>query len=159
MRTWIWLEKIFESGMLSFDHKSHRLFISQPVAVLLMANGADGWTKSIHAIYQYTYFRLLQQAWEDFMQKEELAAVRNAMSSPAGDKITRDDIERIKRSRRSEIAVGDMEPPKIEPFEFFILPDSTEAKVEPLGIGYYDPNKREMEVATWEDVKSLIKTP
>lgn len=142
--------------MLSFDDKAHRLFITQPFASLLMARGAEGWVNSIQNIYQYIYWKQAQQAWESYFQEEELAAVRNAVSSPAGDSITRDDIERIKRSRRAEIAISDMEPPKVEPFEFLIIPDSTEAKVEPIAIGYYDPNTGEMEIATWEEVKSYI---
>lgn len=171
--------------MLSFDNKAHRLFITQPFASLLMANGANGWINSIHAIYQYTYLRLSQQAWEEYMQKEELAAVREAMKRPApnsslsgqgvdstnqqnksrpsiqggvgGGSLTRSDIDRIKWSRRQEIALSDMEPPKVEPFEFFIIPDSTEAAVEPIAVGSYDPNTGQMEVATWEDVKPLLQ--
>ena len=156
LQTWAWLESIFESGMLSFDEKEHRLFILQPMAVLLMAKGAEGWVNSIHSIYQYLHWRQTQKEWEKFFQKEELAAVRMALNGPSGDKLTNEDIERIKRSRRAEIASSDMEAPKVEPFEFFIIPNSTEAKVEPIGIGYYDPNTGEMEVAAWEEVKSSL---
>ena len=155
LQTWQWLEKLFQSGMMSFDDKAHRLFITQPLAVVLMANGADGWVNSIHAIYQYTYWRTSQQAWDDYMQKEEVAAVRNALAQDA--KLQRMDIDRIKWSRRQEIALSDMQPPKMEPFEFFIIPNSTEGKVEPLAVGYYDPNTEKMEVATWDEVKSLLK--
>lgn len=165
---------MFQSGMISFDDKAHRLFITQPLAVVLMANGADGWINSIHAIYQYTYLRLSQEAWEDYLQKEELAAVREAMNDPSpalpregakslpsgrsgGGSLSRSDIDRIRWSRRQQIGLSDMEPPKVEPFEFFIIPDSTEAKVEPLAVGYYDPNTGEMDVATWDDVSNLLK--
>ena len=58
---------------------------------------------------------------------------------------------------KREIALSDMQPPKMEPFEFFIIPNSTEGKVEPLAVGYYDPNTEKMEVATWDEVKSLLK--
>lgn len=153
--------------MLSFDPKAHRLFIAQPFASLLMANGAAGWINSIHAIYQYTYLRLSQQAWEDYLQREELAAVREALQtakehqpsavSPQPSSLSRSDIDRIKWSRRQQIALSDMEPPKVEPFEFFIIPLTTEAKVEPLAVGYYDPNTGQMDVATWDDVKALLK--
>ena len=169
MQTWRWLEQVFQSGMMGFDHKAHRLFIAQPFASLLMANGADGWINSIHAIYQYTYLRLLQEAWDEYMQKEELAAVREAMEkaksqeddnsqlSTLNYQLSRSDIDRIRWSRRQQIGLSDMEPPKVEPFEFFIIPDSTEAKVEPLAVGYYDPNTGEMNVATWSDVAQLLK--
>lgn len=159
LQTWRWLEQAFEAGLLLFDAKQHRLFIMQPMAKALMANGADGWVNSIHAIFEYTYFRLCQQEWEGYMQSEELAAVRNAMATaeptPAenpsalshqSSALSREDIERIKRARRAEIALSDMEPPKVEPFEFFIIPDSKEAKVEPVAIGFYDPETGRMEV-------------
>lgn len=155
MQTWSWLEQVFQSGMLGFDHKAHRLFIAQPFASLLMANGADGWINSIHAIYQYTYLRLSQEAWEDYLQKEELAAVREALSK--NPKLQRSDIDRIRWSRRQEIGLSDMEPPKVEPFEFFIIPDSTEAAVEPIAVGSYDPNTGQMEVAVWNEVKILLE--
>ena len=133
----------------------------------------------MHNIYNYVHFLQTQQAWEEYMQKEELAAVRDAMKrpapassgSPAGStnaevnsslftlhsSLTREDIDRIRLARRQQIAFSDMEPPKVEPFEFFIIPLSTEAKVEPLAVGYYDPNTGQMDVATWDDVTQLLK--
>lgn len=153
LQTWRWLERMFETGMLSFDEKQHRLFILQPLAVLLMAHGAEGWVNSIHAIYQYTYFRQCQKAWEEYIGKEELEEVRRKME---GANLTREDIERIKRARRKEIAFSDMEAPEVEAFEFFIIPDSTDAKVEPVAVGHYDPATEQMEVATWEEVQRLM---
>jgi len=154
LQTWQWVERLFQCGMLSFDDKSHRLYIMQSLAVLLMAKGVEGWVNSIHAIYQYTYWRTSQKLWEEFMQKEELAALREAIDK--NPKLLRADIERIKWSKRQSIDFSDMQPPKVEPFEFFIIPDSTEAAVEPLAIGTYDPNTEEMEIATWNEVKSLL---
>ena len=179
LQMWALLEKLFDAGQISFDRKAHRLFITQPVASLLMSRGADAWVQSVHNIYNYVHFLQTQQAWEDYMQREELAAVREAMKrpapapsgSPAGStnaevnsslftlhsSLTREDIDRIRLARRQQIAFSDMEPPKVEPFEFFIIPLSTEAKVEPLAVGYYDPNTGEMNVATWDDVAQLLK--
>ena len=125
------------------------------MAVLMLANGADGWVNSVHAIYQYTYWRKAQQSLEEYMQKEELVAVRKALAK--NSKLQRMDIDRIKWSRRQEIALSDMQPPKVHPFEFFIIPNSTEAVVEPLAVGLYDPNTEKMEVATWDEVKALLK--
>ena len=167
LQTWSWLEQVFQSGMLSFDNKTHRLFITQPVASLLMSRGADAWVQSVHNIYNYVHFLQTQQAWDEYMQKEEMKAVREAMQAakehqPSAvshhpSSISRSDIDRIRLARRQQIAFSDMEPPKVEPFEFFIIPLSTEAKVEPLAVGYYDPNTGEMDVATWDDVAQLLK--
>ena len=167
LQTWALLEKLFDAGQISFDRKAHRLFITQPVASLLMSKGADAWVKSVHNIYNYVHFLQTQQAWDEYMQKEELAAVREAMQatkehqpsaiSPHPSALSRQDIDRIRLARRQQIAFSDMEPPKVEPFEFFIIPLTTEAKVEPLAVGYYDPNTGQMDVATWDDVKTLLK--
>ena len=179
LQTWALLEKLFDAGQISFDRKAHRLFITQPVASLLMSHGADAWVQSVHNIYNYVHFLQTQQAWDEYMQKEELAAVRDAMKRPAPDpsgspagspnaeansqfsilnsQLSRSDIDRIRLARRQQIAFSDMEPPKVEPFEFFIIPLSTEAKVEPLAVGYYDPNTGQMDVAAWDDVAQLLK--
>ena len=92
------------------------------------------------------------------LPKSILAAVREALSGPQGDKVTREDVQRIKQTRRAEIALSDMEPLKMEQFEFFIIPDSKQAKVEPLAVGYYDPDRGKMEVAAWDEVKLMLKT-
>ena len=155
LHMWAGLERLFESGVLSFDQKAHRLFITQPMATLLLANGADGWLRGVHNIYEYVHWRQTQQAFDEYLQQEELKAVRQAMKGAAN--ITRDDIDRIKRTCRQEIAFTDMPVVKAEPFEFFIIPDSVEAKVEPLAVGYYDPDSGQMDVATWEDVKQILE--
>ena len=167
LQMWALLEKLFDAGQISFDRKAHRLFITQPVASLLMSRGADAWVQSVHNIYNYVHFLQTQQAWDEYIQKEELAAVRDAMQaakehqpssvSHQPSSISRSDIDRIRLARLQQIAFSDMEPPKVEPFEFFIIPLSTEAKVEPLAVGYYDPNTGEMDVATWDDVAQLLK--
>lgn len=167
LQTWALLEKLFDAGQISFDRKAHRLFITQPVASLLMSKGADAWVQSVHNIYNYVHFLQTQQAWDEYMQREEMKAVREAMQaakehqpsavSHQPSSISRQDIDRIRLARRQQIAFSDMEPPKVEPFEFFIIPLTTEAKVEPIAVGYYDPNTSEMDVATWDDVAQLLK--
>ena len=137
-----------------------------------MSHGADAWVQSVHNIYNYVHFLQTQQAWDEYMQKEEMKAVRDAMQAlgdgssrdsershknrPLGE-LSRSDIDRIRLARRQQIAFSDMEPPKVEPFEFFIIPLSTEAKVEPIAVGYYDPATAQMDVAPWSDVAQLLK--
>lgn len=155
LQLWIWLEKLFDAGQLTFDYKAHRLFITQPLASLFMSRGAGAWVQSVHNIYEYVHWLQTQQSWEEYIQREELAAVREAVRQ--GQNLSRADIDRIKIARCQQIAFSDMEPPKVEPFEFFIIPLSTEAKVEPIAVGYYDPNTSEMNVASWSDVQQLLK--
>ena len=151
LQMWALLEKLFDAGQISFDHKAHRLFITQPVASLLMSRGADAWVQSVHNIYNYVHFLQTQQAWDEYMP------MANSSLFTFHSSLTREDIDRIRLARRQQIAFSDMEPPKVEPFEFFIIPLSTEAKVEPLAVGYYDPSTGEMDVAPWDEVQSLMQ--
>ena len=165
LRVYGWIERLFECGLLSFDYGAHRLFIAQPLALVLMQKGAEGWVRSVHHIYNYTTMRAYQQGCAEAMQREELAAVRRASEElkvkseklRVKGELTRDDVERIRRSRRMELTQGDMPEVKVEPFEFFIIPDSTAPQVEPLAVGWFNPETGEMDVAAWEDVKHLIK--
>ena len=119
LRMYAWLDKLFTSGVLHFDADNHRLMMEQSLAVLLMAKGADGWANAVREIYRYVHFRLTQEAWETYMHREEVKAVRTILNQ--GRELKRDDIERIKSARRMEIAQGDMQPPKVEGFEFFVI--------------------------------------
>jgi len=154
---WRLLERMFMTGMLTFDEKANRLFIAQPFAVMMMAGGADGWVNSVRNIYLYTYWRRSREAWEAFLRQEELAAVRKAVREAGQVRLSSDDIARIKRARRWEVSVSDMKAPAVNPFEFFIIPDSTAGVQEPVAVGYYNPSDGEMEIAAWQDVKPYLR--
>lgn len=168
LRTYGWIEHLFQTGLLSFDRQQHRLFITQSLAYLLMQRGADAWVNAVHHIYNYTHLTAYQQACADYIQREELAAVRRAVTAPDGfvtvpeasasgkHPLSRADIDRIRRARCMELTQHDMPDVKVEPFEFFIIPDTTAPKVEPLAIGHYDPATGHMDIASWNDVKQLL---
>ena len=165
-RTIVTLQK---SGLLAWNQRDRQLLISAPLAVLFM-DSAERWTGFIQTLTLYEQYRLQSAAWAEYIQKEELKAVREAMKD-GGSKmedgktstisrqpsaLSREDVERIRRARRAEIAQTDMEPPVIKEFDFFIIPESTEAHPEPIAVGHYNPQTQEMEMATWEDVRSLL---
>lgn len=176
------LDTMQEKGLLSWDWKSRRLFIELPLAIVMMQN-AESWRNFIQNLYLWQYSKECDRAWADFMQKEELKAVREyakkaasvPAASTAGKKaLTRGDIERIRTARRNEILLSDMQPPKVEGFEFFIVspPDlHTEPPLHqqggvgggssPVGqlvaVGHFDPDTERIEMATWEEVSSLLK--
>lgn len=158
------LDKLEASGMMVWDMKSRRLFIEQPLA-LVMLRTAESWQNFIQNCYLWLYYREVQTAWESFMLDEELKAVRKAKEK-SKRQLKRSDVERIRRARRDEILQSDMEPPKIEPFEFFIVrpaaevPDNQDAN-DPIGhlvaVGHYDPATEQMEMALWSDVAPLLR--
>lgn len=175
------LDRLEQSGLLTFDAKSRRLFIAQSLALLMMKD-AESWVNFIQNVYLWLYYQQAQQAWADHMLKEELAAVRRAardtggtvpsvMSptsqeglspsvSPAPEErnpLSRADIERIRLAARQQVAESDIEPPKVEPFEMFIVEDTVDAKPKIIAVGYFDPETNDMELAPWSEVEPLIK--
>lgn len=151
------LERLMEAGLLAWEPRQRRLLIMQPLAVVMMRT-AESWQAFVRNTYLWTYSLQARQAWEDFFRREELAAVRRAQAAlPEGRTLSRDDVERIRRARRQEIAATDMEPPRVEPFEMFILPDSTEAAPKPIAVGWFDPETDRQEIAPWSEVETLLK--
>ena len=158
------LDQLEKGGMLSFDTKNRRLFIEEPLALVMMAGGAEKWTNFIRNCFTWLYHRQCAEA------------VR--VASKQYTAMTMADVERVRRARRDEIAQGDMEPPKVEAFEFFVVRavDAT-AKPSPaekngrcgtatnktavpageiLAVGHYDPETEQLELGAWEDVSLYL---
>ena len=172
------LDAMEKGGMLSFDTRNRRLFIEEPLALIMMAGGAEKWTNFIQNCFTWLYHRQCTEAWKAYILKEELDAVRVATNKYTA--MTRADIERVRRARRDEIAQGDIQPPKVEPFEFFVVravslakaSASTEPKPtennendgkrqavpagEILAVGHYDPDTEQLEIGAWEDVSLYL---
>ena len=123
------------------------MFVEQPLALLMMRK-AETWIAFMQNLYNYTYYQQCQRAWQDYMIREELAAVRKAQKG--GVQLSRYDIERIRRQRRDEILANAIEPPKVEGFEFFIVGEKL------IAVGFYDPDKGDMEMAPWDEVQPYL---
>jgi len=70
--------------------------------------------------------------------------------------LSRADVERIRLAARQQVAESDIEPPKIEPFEFFIVQDTTDAAAKLIAVGYFNPETNDMEIAPWSEVEPLL---
>ena len=176
------LEMFADKGLLEWNAKLRQLYIDSNLALLMMCD-VDSWQHFIGGVYTWLYGRECNRAWDEFMDKEGLKAVREYMARlPKGKTLSRQDIDRIREARRMEIAQSDMQPPKIEGFEFFIIapPDLQHSgdgsavnaglsQTEPspnqpndsvvgklISVGHYDPTTDHMEMALWEEVQSLI---
>lgn len=164
------LERLQTSGLLAWDAKQRRVLIAEPLAFIYMSK-AETWQAFMQNLYLWTYYTACNEAWEAYMQKEELKAVRVAMAEREqvevtadgktqkqhSPNLTRDDIDRIRRARRAEIAQSDMKPPRVEGFEFFIIRDTTGAQPDIVAVGHYDPDTEQIEMATWQEVKLLLE--
>lgn len=154
------LDRLEDSGLLAWDAKNRRLLIAEPLALLMMKD-AESWQTFIgQSCYLWLYNRECNAAWDAYMQREELAAVRHAMTDAAREHktLSRMDVDRIKRSRRNEIAQSEVEPPRVKPFEFFIVRDTKEAQEQLVAVGTFDPQADTIEMATWEEVRLRLQT-
>lgn len=159
-------EQLEKANLLSFDQKNRRLFIEQPLAIVMMAGDVEKWKAFINNAFIWLYHRQCTEAWENFLLKEELNAVRLATKEHSG--MTRADVERVRRQRRDEILESDMKAPKIEPFEFFVVREANRDEAAKAGskdsvpagtilaVGRYDMQSEQLEMAAWEDVKALF---
>lgn len=152
------LDRLEQSGLLTFDTKSKRLFIAQSLAVLMMKD-AESWVNFVTNVFQWLYYQQAQQSWNDHFLKEELAAVRKASLGENHQtvQLSRSDVERIRFAARQQVAESDIEPPKVEPFEMFIVEDTVDTKPKILAVGYFNPETNDMELAPWSEIEPLIK--
>ena len=153
------LDRLEQSGLLTFDSKSRRLFISQSLAVLTMLRSPEAYVATVQNLYLWTYWQQIQQVTADTMLKAELAAVRAASvgENHETNQLSRADIERIRLAARQQVAESDVEPPKVEPFEIFIVEDTVDAKPKIIAVGYFDPETNDTELAPWSEVEPLIR--
>lgn len=152
------LDRLEQSGLLVWDQKQRRLFIAQSLAILMMKD-AESWVNFVTNVFQWLYYQQAQEAWNAHFLKEELAAVRQASVGDNHEtvQLCRPDIERIRLAARQQVAESDIEPPKVEPFEFFIVQDTTDAAAKLIAVGYFDPETNATELAPWSEVEPLIK--
>ena len=101
------LNELEKGGMLSFDINNRRLFIEEPLALVMMTGGAKKWENFIGNCFVWLYHRQCSEAWDQYIKTEELDAVRVASKQYAA--MTRADVERVRRVRRDEIMEGDGE--------------------------------------------------
>ena len=199
------LDRLEQSGLLVWDQKQRRLFISQSLAVVMMRS-AETWVNFITNTYQWLYYQQAQEAWNAHFLRAELAAVRRASRDTVGtvpsvmsptsqeglspsvsaaetersfrppltedcsiktqspdsggesaSPLSRADVERIRLAARQQVAESDIEPPKVEPFEFFIVQDTTDAAARLIAVGYFNPETNDTELAPWSEVEPLLK--
>lgn len=152
------LDRLEQSGLLVWDQKQRRLFIAQSLFVLT-ASDAESFVTFTQNVYLWLTYQESQRLWNDHFLREELAAVRRASVGDNHEtvQLSRADVERIRLAARQQVAESDIEPPKIEPFEFFIVQDTTDAAAKLIAVGYFNPETNDMELAPWSEVEPLLK--
>ena len=151
------LDRLEQSGLLVWSPKERRMLIAQPLALLTMRS-AETFQAFVQRLYLWTYQREAMRVCSDTMLREELAAVRKASEElrVKSEELSRADVERIRRARREQLLLEDMPEVKVEPFEFYIVGDSVEARAPLLAVGWFNPDTDSIEMATWEEVEPFL---
>lgn len=152
------LDRLEQSGMLVWDQKQRRLFIAQSLFVLT-ARDAESFVTFTQNVYLWLTYQECQRLWSEHFLKTELAAVRKASVGDNHEtvRLSRADVERIRLAARRQVAESDVETPKVEPFEIFIVEDTVDAKPKIIAVGFFDPETNDMELAPWSEIEPLIK--
>lgn len=167
------LETMEKKGLLLWDTKNRRLFIAEPLAILMIQK-KQGWIAFLQNVAYWQYYKEAQDSWDSYIRNEELNAVRRAKRKYA--MLTKKDIERIRRQRRSEVQEAEKNAIEIKPFELFILGDnyegsyiqvseettnaakeSKEANNHVIAVGDYNPITQQVNMALWKDVQSALQ--
>lgn len=169
------LEQLQKSGLLLWDQAQRRLYLEQPMAVLMMKSNKT-WATFLQNCFYWIYYNECVGAMDGLILDEELKAVRRAKK--ICNTLTMRDIQRIKSARRNEIAFEDYEKhaPEVKPFEFFVIRENSDAipksknkggtdeenegRVaggELLCVGQYDPEAEHFDIALWTDVQIFIR--
>ena len=61
------IEQLTKSHMLIWELKDRRLFIAQPLAMVMLSRGAEAWRNFLNNVYLYHVFCLQQQQWDQYV--------------------------------------------------------------------------------------------
>lgn len=167
------LGRMEKKGLILWDRKERRLFLAEPLAIL-MIESEDKWKNFLQNVGYWQMYDRQQEAWDNYMRNEELKAVRKAKKTYAV--LTKADIERIRRNRRNEITREEIPAPEIKPFELFIIGDSYEGPISAIAkektdrakrtrnaengiiaVGEFNPMTGHLDMALWKDVQNALK--
>lgn len=155
-----YLNTLRDSGLLLWQERNRRLFIMQPLAIIMMRN-AESWRNFLTNCYLWQSYALMLEAHEHAIHRLEGKAIREAKKQFVV--LTKADMERIRRSVRDEYEASNT-PAKIEPFEFYViadnphpLPRTEEQDAEQRGditlVGSFNPETGQLEQVPWKELR------
>lgn len=169
------LDQLEKSGMILWQQDKRRLFLEQPLALLMMTTD-ERWRNFLKNVFTWVYYNECVESMNALVLDEQLKAVRRAKKKC--NTLTMRDIQRIKSAKKQEIRYEDFEKkaPEVQSFEFFVIHEDSEAipvsknhggegedteGMVPGGrvlcVGQYDPEADTFDIATWEEVKTFLE--
>ncbi len=154
------LETFARRGLIFWKKKDKMLLIEESLAVIKLAEGADGFQHFLDQVAQWQNFQLIQEAYEVHRIDVETKAVREAQKQHS--KLDKEDIQRIRQNARMNMP--EIDPDKMDTVhEFDILviranaPSRKEATTGDgslLAVGHYDG--RRVEMAMYDDIRHEV---
>lgn len=155
-----YLNTLRDSGLLLWQERNRRLFIMQPLAIIMMRN-ADSWRNFLTNCYLWQSYALMLEAHEHAIHRLESEAIRKAKRQYAV--LTKADTERIRRGVREQYEASNT-PAKIEAFEFYVIADNKnpvprneEQDAEQRGditlVGSFNPETGQLEQVPWKELR------
>ncbi len=151
------LEQLEKSNLLSWSAKDRRLYVAEPLALVMLERGAVHWQRFLNNTYLYLVNKLMKDAWDKYVRDEQRKAVSARVAS--GVKVNPGELDRIRRGVRESIEKDVIKVPAIEPFEFFVIADSPDGDKHAAitFVGEYNPDTENFVMASWDDVKAAIE--
>lgn len=151
------MEKLFKSGLLAWNQKERRLYIAEPIAVVMIGQGWERWRNFLNNVYLYQMNLLLQEQWNSYVISEQNKAVKKRRQEVVI--LPKSEAERIRRAVRDNIQPDAVKLPPIETFEFFVIADVVDdaARKAISYVGEYDPDTEALVMAPWEDVRVAVE--
>ena len=154
------LNSLRDCGLLLWQERNRRLFIMQPLALMMMRN-AESWRNFLNNCYLWQSYNLMLEAHEHAIIRLEGEAIRKAKRQYAV--LTKADTERIRRSVRDKYEASNI-PAKIEAFEFYVIADNKnpvprneEQDAEQRGditlVGSFNPETGQLEQVPWKELR------
>ena len=173
------MQRLEKGGLLTWEEKTRRLFIAQPLAIVMLAQGYDRWRNFLNNVFLYHMYNLQNKQWQDYVLDEQAKAVRQRRSEVTI--LTKAETERIRRTVRDNIPADAVPLLPIKPFEFFIIAETAAPaaaaqsspadtvsagsasgeipaipRAEITWVGEYDPDTATLDMAEWSTIKHLL---
>ncbi len=145
-----------QKGLLRWSEKDRRLYIAEPLALVMLGRGGEAWRSFLTNVYLHVTNEQLNRLWQQHITDETRVAVQARKAT--GKPILPGELDSIRRAVRDGLQSDAVPLPKVEPFEFFVVADDVEGGVQATVtyVGDYNPDTENFQMAAWEDVKAAL---
>lgn len=154
--------KLEKAGLLAWNEPDRRLFIAEPLA-LLMLTQAEGWRNFLSNIHLWCHYNRVSDLWQGHLLGRELDAVRKAReNNPA---LTEDEARAIRIAAREAVPPEEMSKidTEVKGYEFFIVANAASVNAgsgatgQILAVGRYNPDNNDVDMIPWSEIADKVK--